>query len=263
MKIAYNLLWVSPAFHAEGQALPASIRENILRTAATNKDADIMLWVDAARLTQGQLQECTSLAREANHSNIRLRNLRDLPEYTALADARGRPFFDIPNDTPRTDKHGIFWRQVDVARILAIRQSAREDYDQVFYADADIANLSVGSAQVQQVMQRHGVLLCAGWVKGSPVENQLFAVARRQAPLLEPLLEDTVADALRAEINGFNAMRHWAKATVIPALGLQVEDIPSLCFTPRAAIRPLALARRPSPGPGSADSTPQGGRTYR
>ncbi|NBO17895.1 MAG: hypothetical protein EBV03_01465 [Proteobacteria bacterium] len=245
MKIAYNMLWMSPTFPVPGQAhaapIPERIRSNILHVAEMNDGADVLLWTDPARFTAQQMAEFKSIEREAEHKNIHVRSLRDIAQYRSVKDPKGNLFFDQPNDAPRSDKNSIFWRQVDVARIMATQESAREGYGQVFYADADITNLNVKAYEVEQVMQKHGALFCSGWVKGSPIENGLFALTQQHAPLLEPLLKDTLAAALVAEVNGFNTLHEWAKDVVMPAVGH--PDPQALCFTPHFLMgKPVTVA---------------------
>lgn len=230
MKIAYNLVWIAPTFAEEGgsfnRPLPPPIEANIAHVVSQNSKADVFLWVDKQRLTQEQWDYLERCAQNMPSHNLRIRNLRDISEYNQYPE-----LFNIPNDQPDdnaiSDYDKPLWRQADTARIMAALQTAKEGYEQVFYADADISNLcvdSVDTPDIQEKMAKFGIILCDG-PQGYGFENGMFAFSQKRRRWFEELLERTLPDTMSNGRDGFYVFEKWVEGTVLPRLkSLGLDD---------------------------------------
>lgn len=226
LKRAYNLLWIPvdfpadnaydrktfgalyEAFHTEPQPtepfhqpIPQKTLENMLHIAEKNPSANVILWVDSKRLTPVQFDWLTETVEQYPSDNLALLDLRSIGEYN-----KDR-FYNNPQLAPGwgMDKHSMIWRQVDSAKLLICLQG---DYDQVFYSDGDMTNLSVDSEEVQTPLAKHGLLFRGGTLPSNGhvfFENQLFAFSRRRKAIFEQLYRQTIDKSKSFGMNGYGS----------------------------------------------------------
>ena len=222
---AYNLLWISPSFPASGEGLmqpiPDTTIENMYGIAGRNPNTDVRLWIDSRRMTDAQISWLEQIMEERPSSNMTLHDFRSVPEYT------NHSFYNQPDNSPnwRFDKHSLIWRQVDAARILACLQGS---YDQIFYSDADVANLVIGSDEIQSRLKKHGIIL-AGAVdekSGYPwYENQLFGFDSRKRGFFRLLYDRTLRDVAERRENGYSSYIDLINSELKGREGIDTQDI--------------------------------------
>ncbi len=207
---AYNLLWIPPRFPKISifeptpedrpfcQPIPDKTVENMLRIAEQNEQVDVRLWVDSERLNRAQMEWLREMAGKACTRNMQILDLESISEY------RSDQWFHQPDLSQnwRHNKHSLIWRQVDTARILA---GVQGDYEQSFYSDADVTNLIIDSQNVQEQLQKHGVIV-SGWPTqdGAGYENQLFGFTRERKSLFFRLYEQTLEYVKSHGRNGYD-----------------------------------------------------------
>ncbi len=186
-----NFLWLNLDFPASQDAdapfidpMPANYIQNVIRSGDINPDTNVHLWVDSKRLTSRQMNHLKKELSSAP-SNVDLKDLRSIPEY----DAEG--LYNKQETTRRWRTGGqdsIIWRQVDAAKVLVCLQG---NFDQVFFADLDLARLETASAPVQKMLQKHGILVGESPTAGG-FENQMWGFDQRQRDFFEQLYRNTI-----------------------------------------------------------------------
>lgn len=205
MKTAYNLLWLNLALQDKKKTgekfitpIPEKTVENIINIASQNPNSDILLWVDSMRLTEEQAQWFKKTIAESRISNIKIKDLREIPEYATDG------FYEKSekNSGWRSDKHSLIWRQVDAAKILI---SFQGDYDQYFYSDTDVTNLKIDSEEIQTAIRECGIVLGGGkFSSGFPwYENQLFGFSKERISRFRLLYQKTISDVRSEARNGY------------------------------------------------------------
>lgn len=202
---AYNLLWLSPRFARERGSqyydpIPEKTVANMLITAQRNPQADVRLWVDSQRLTEQQMEFLREMCGRSG-GNLGIQDLRSIPEYSQTS------LFNRSDTSGnwRADKQSLIWRQVDAAKLLVCLQG---DYDQVFFSDADITNLTIASPEVQGRMTKHGIIMGGGVREdnGSAwFENQMFGFDQRWTSFFRNLYEATIREVSMRGENGWHA----------------------------------------------------------
>lgn len=252
---AYNLLWIPPRFPdksiTEGisefsgletlsrqskqeeppfrQPIPDKTVKNMIGIAERNETVDVRLWIDSWRMTQAQMQWLQEMTESCPSQNLRLADLESIAEY------RNDFWYHFPDYNPRwrSDKHSLIWQQVDTARILATLQG---NYEQSFYSDADITNLVVDSVPVQEIMERHGVIV-AGWkndVRAVGYENGLFGFTRARKNLFGGLYSRTIEWAKSFEENGYSPVLSFINEELVGKEKINPREIvfsPQFDFT--------------------------------
>lgn len=198
----YNFLWLNLDMPPKDDPEDGSIREplkpryiqNVREAALDNPATDVFLWVDSKRLTEKQmifLQE----SLEEDIPNVKLKDLRTIPAYDE------EPIYNEAETNKKWrsgSQTSTIWRQVDTAKILITLQG---NYDQSFFADIDHSKLGINSIKVQEMLDKHGLMIGASSATGFSVENQLWGMARSR----RPFFESYYITALKSAYKGNNA----------------------------------------------------------
>ncbi|MFN7112994.1 MAG: hypothetical protein ACK4PK_01390 [Alphaproteobacteria bacterium] len=205
MSRVLNFIWINLDFPSPKTAaalpfqrpMPPQYIDSIINAANHNPDTQIKLWIDSKRLTQEQrlfLQEQLS----AGSANAALSDLRDIPAYDREA------LYNKPETSRfwRDDKKSLIWRQVDAAKVLICLQG---NFDQVFFADADLAGFKTSDEALQKKIRTHGIFVNQG--PDYPlIENQMWGFdSARRRPFFEALYKDTLKQAYKGE-NGWMSL---------------------------------------------------------
>jgi Fe-S cluster assembly scaffold protein SufB len=196
MKIAYNLLWITPKRHKPRETpLSQTVQESIEDIAMRNDKADILLWTDSRRLST---QQQKLLCAWKKPRNIQLHDLQKLTAYARST------FYNTEdkNKNWRKYKDSLIWQQVDSARILVAINCPHE---QVFYADTDINNFTTHTPEVQNKLAKKGILFNGHATSRNSeplIENQLFGFDNRGRHWFEQLYRATIKDVKENQRNG-------------------------------------------------------------
>ena len=201
---ALNFVWLSPTFANPGdefkQPIPEKTVENIIQTARSNEGVQIRIWIDSKRISVSQIDYLQKLSETTKIKNLSICDLRTIPAYA------NQSLFQQPDNNPdwRIDKHSMIWRQVDAARILACLDG---QFNQKFYADADIQGLNINSDELQSKMSVAGVVLAGGIGNSGYAwyENQMFGFDNRQRTFFEKLYALSIKEAHLKHENGYGA----------------------------------------------------------
>lgn len=226
MKTAYNLLWLGLTLRDKKKAdekfitpIPEKTIENIINIASQNPNSDILLWVDSIRLTEEQAQWFKETITKSGISNVKIKDLREIPEYAADA------FYKKSEENKewRIDKHSLIWRQVDAAKVLI---SLQGDYDQYFYSDTDVTNLKIDSEEIQTKIRESGIVLGGGkFSSGFPwYENQLFGFSKDRINRFRLLYQKTISDVKLETRNGYQTFVDFINNELIKKDGIETRN---------------------------------------
>lgn len=221
----FNFLWLNldippkpdPGDGTIREPLPLKYIANARKAALENPATDILLWVDSKRLTEKQfffLQE--SLSEDI--PNIHLKDLRSIPGYAREA------LYDMPETNPNWRNGGqtsVIWRQVDAAKVLI---SLQGDYDQSFFADLDHAHLGINSKQVQDMLDKRGLMIGSAGEGYHSVENQLWGFNRSRREFFETYYVTALKDAYSGR-NAWNSLVSKVDKELLKRERLSIEEV--------------------------------------
>ncbi len=173
--------------------LPAQYIANAREAGMLHPAAEIKLWVDSRRLTERQMTYLKQTL-EDGMSNVRLRDLRDIPAYDH------EPLYNKGETNPHWRDGGqqaLIWRQVDAAKVLV---SLQGNFDQTFFADLDHAHLDIDSKQVQSMLKKHGLMIGSyASSKKVHIENQLWGFDRSRHKFFEQYYKTSLKCAYKGK----------------------------------------------------------------
>lgn len=201
-----NFIWINLDFPAQAavdsdapfrRPMPPEYLAGVAKAGANNPDTAVRLWVDQKRLSAAQisfLQDHLS----GSSANVALADLRSIPAYDR------EPLYNKPETSRfwRDEKKSLIWRQVDAAKVLVCLQG---NFDQVFFADMDLASIKTGAEDLQKKLGAHGIFVNQG--PDYPlIENQMWGFDRaRRLGFFEELYKDTLDQAYKGE-NGWMSL---------------------------------------------------------
>lgn len=207
------------------EPLPPKYLENILKAGTANPETSVRLWVDSTLLTEKQLSYLSDSIKHSTAANVSLQDLRSIPDFQkeSLFNQAHRE-----SNWRDTEKNAVIWRQVDAAKILI---SLQGNFDQVFYADLDYANIPVDSKPIQNLLKNHGVLF-RGFVQNDKVgpsdkvgfENQLWGFEQRRKPFFESLYRRTLKSAHNNQIGYRDFVAH-IQTELVEQEGINPKEI--------------------------------------
>lgn len=212
-KSVYNLLWLKPKFKIpEGlrvDPMPSEVCENIVLISNQNSRSDVLLWIDSRQIVGWQHEWISKLINLTQTRNLQIRDLNEIPEYAS------NELFERQDESSRwrKDKHALIWRQVDVAKILVCLQG---NYEQTFYSDTDVVNLSIESQEIQGVLGKFGFIVGGIVFRGGfeATENQAFGFDRTYKNVFEDVYSLTLQEAQNGR-NGYLAFRHVIEGKMV------------------------------------------------
>lgn len=208
---AINFIWLRNKTQPKGDMsdpLPEKYTRNLLETAHRNPDASVFLWTDENNWNKGTQQKLADLCNKKELPNLSLRSLRDIHEYTTspvFAKTR-KGFYD------HTDP---IWQKVDYARVMVLNHLLETtDAEQVFYADIDLIAPPISSPEVQDIMQRHGMVFTRN-PQQSPgsgfLENGFMGFGRENADFVYGELVPMTRNAISNGMDGWHPMCQAAR----------------------------------------------------
>lgn len=161
-------------------------------------DVPVMIWVDF-KLLDDESRFWVQTHHYFNApKNVQLKDISDIPDYDSKVSSWGR-----------------LWQIIDLAKPYVLQHclSTMPDVEDVFFADFDIKDVSLGHKHVQKRLARYGVV--AGGVKWGPIENSYMAFRRSRAAedKLKDMIEATSGHYGCNEADGYLAfhmcLRKW------------------------------------------------------
>ncbi len=141
----------NPLLSRHSERVAALYIGNFLTIAGMTPDADFVLWVDHALLSEASIRFLTDMCRTAETKNVYVRDLKEIAKYRAL------PLFQAGTDSNDAPDSPL-WKKVDLARLLVLEHVlATTRVQQVFYSDMDIVDPQVSTPQMQKILDGHGM----------------------------------------------------------------------------------------------------------
>lgn len=254
-KKVLNTMWLEATFpkdrdDKEVEILNLNMRNALVKVAKDCEEqrvsADCLFWMDFDRHSESELEDIGSFISE-NAPSIKIRNLRDIEEYQD-----NELFQNSDLAETKTLKSNLIWRQVDLAKVIILRDSIAEDkggYDFALFTDIDIGNA------VELFPKSDSKKIVVG-LEEVRLENQVFGFSVDRSDLLQKLYEITLKDTTEKGLNGWHSLKAFLK-DIKGNMSPYRNEIKELAVeTNRGAIAPRATVFKPEePKPLVAQST--------
>ena len=162
--ITLNYVWVNAVPHNCGVVttscsdpdkvqcpIPDRYLENVRGVRQKYPDIDITIWMDAYKRNDRKGDLSRAFAKSAGVEGITFRGLREIPEY------RDNKLFNL-GGAINGSVRGVVWKQVDLARLLALHHAMEEKGGLHAYADFDFEDPPVDHSMVEKA-NKHGLLI--------------------------------------------------------------------------------------------------------
>ena len=219
IKYAYNLIWISSL--TDGlKHIPALIPSGPLANLAgvikqnQETETDVVLWVDKNGCTEEQI---TNLRAElAGAGKFQIRDLNEIDCYNK------HPLFKQQRDAKDCirdiDSSSVFWRQIELAKILILLHTIREDkYDYSCCSDLDVGNYNISK---DETLKEVGIRIA--WCL-EHFENYFMAVSQTKVDFFSMLLAVSLKNI---ETSSWEVMyKLLLQPDFVKDFGIELDDI--------------------------------------
>jgi len=196
-----NYLWLSSASTITDEnslnSVPQSYHDKAFQNAARYPNTKFCIWIDFETLDTTLLCCPDTQAVNARPANVEICDLRAIEAYKEI-------------DIFQQDTLGKIWPRVDLARLLILQHCLDSmAYENVFYADFDVADIQIRDSFAIEILELHGMLF--GDAQGM-IENGFIALTKKQGAtfLNDYLLPATITETKNTRLNGdgYNALAY-------------------------------------------------------
>lgn len=165
--VSLNYVWINAHPHNDGVVttkcydpdgavcpIPQRYLQNVRDVRQKYPDIGITVWMDAYKRNDKKGDLSRAFAKSAGVDGVSFRGLREIPEY------RENSLFNVWDELTKSVK-GVIWKQVDLARLMALHHAMKEQGGVQVYADFDFLEPPVDEEAMSRIKE-HGILISRG-----------------------------------------------------------------------------------------------------